>query len=270
MEYFKLNNGELMPKIGMGTNTFGKEGHDFYADINFDTTELKSAIEAGYRHFDTAIAYRNEAVIGKAVLESGLPRNEFFLTSKIPGTPEGIKDEETIRKNVAESAEALGGYIDLYLIHHPWDDNADMLRAWRVLEGFVDNGAIKSLGVSNYSAEQLDYLVEHARIKPTTNQIKIQSTDWNQGLIDASLKLDIIPVAWSPLNRLPEEIQEKINEIGRKYNKTWAQVILNYLVNQNVAVIPKSHNADRQKENFDIFDFTLSDEDIQFLKTMND
>ncbi len=269
MNYFKLNNGLEVPVIGIGTNTFGKVDGDFYGDINFDTTELKTAILAGYRLIDTATMYRNEAVIGKAVKESGIDRSAFFITSKIPGTPEATGTDELVHKSVQYSLDQLDlSYIDLYLIHHPWDDLKDMLRVWTILETYVEKGLIRSLGVSNFSNEQLDYLIKHAKIKPTVNQIQSHPDDWHDDIIDFCLNNDVIPEAWGPLKRISDTSLEIITKIANKYNKTWAQVILNYQVNRGVLVIPKSHNSLRQKQNLDIFDFTLTKEEKQVLKSL--
>ena len=269
MKTFKMNNGYEIPCMGMGTNTFGKQDGDFYGEITMDTTELRSAIAAGYRLIDTAIMYRNEAVIGKAVNESDVPREEFFITSKIPNKEEYIKDDTTVQATVDSSLAELGlDYMDLYLIHHPWDDNEDHLRVWRVLEANVKAGKIKSIGVSNFSNEQLGFLLEHAEIKPVVNQIQSHPDDWNDDIVEYCLSNDVIPQAWGPLKRISDASMAKINDIATKYNKSWAQVILNYQVNRGVNVIPKSHNAERQAANLEIFDFELAEEDVVALKAM--
>ncbi|HLT00420.1 MAG TPA: aldo/keto reductase, partial [Acholeplasma sp.] len=133
MEFFVLANGIKIPKVGMGTNTFGKEGNTYQGEINMDTKELIWAYQNGYRLVDTAIAYRNEAVIGKSIKESGLNRNEIFVTSKIPMRPETTATDELIIKAMDESIDRIGSYIDLYLIHHPGDHETN-LKVWRQLE----------------------------------------------------------------------------------------------------------------------------------------
>lgn len=269
MKTFKLNNGIEIPVIGMGTNTFGKVDGDFDAEINNDTTELQTAIAAGYRLIDTAIMYRNEAVIGKAVKESGIDRSAFFITSKIPGTPEAIGTDELVHQSVQFSLEQLDlEYIDLYLIHHPWEDLQDMLRVWHILEEYVEKGLIRSLGVSNFSNEQLAYLIEHGEIKPTVNQIQSHPDNWNDDIVDFCLAHGVIPEAWGPLKRISEASLQTITEIAEKHKKTWAQIILNYQIERGVLVIPKSHNPERQKQNLDIFDIRLSEEEKQVLKSL--
>ncbi len=267
MKEIKLNTGIMMPIVGSGTNTYGKENNDYSAPINGDTTELDSAIAAGYRHFDTAISYRNEAVVGDAIKKSGLPREEFFITSKIPGRSPHFDNDEAVRQSVKQSLEALQtDYIDLYLIHHPWDDLDHMVAVWKVLEDYVDKGVLKSIGVSNFDEKQLAHMIEHARIKPSTNQIKSHPGDWNDDLVSYSLANDVIPVAWGPISRTDNEAKAKLTEIGEKYGKNWAQVSLRYQLERGIVVIPKSHNAERQKENLNLFDFKLTQKEQAIIK----
>ena len=269
MEYLTMNNGLTIPILGTGTNTFGKENNEFNGKITYDTTELQSAIELGYRLIDTAIYYRNEAVIGKAVRESGIDRSEFFITSKIPGGDEYAKTNDLIKKHVQQSLKELNlKYIDLYLIHFPLDTNEENLRMWRVLESYVDRGLIKSIGVSNFNEEQLAYLLEHARIKPVLNQFQSYPGKHQQSLIDFCKTHGVIPEAYQSLAKLDKDIKEELKEIAKSYNKTWSQVILNYQINEGIVVIPKSHNKEHQSENFDVFDFELSDEDMKRIKNM--
>lgn len=259
MKNIKLNTGIDIPIIGSGTNTFGKVNGDYMGDINDDTKELNDAIALGYRHFDTAISYRNERVIGKAIKDSGMNRNAFFITSKIPGRIEHYENDEAVRNSIQNSLEALDtDYIDLYLIHHPWEDLESILKVWRILEEAVDKGTLRAIGVSNFEEKELLYLTQNARIQPAVNQIESHPSHWNAELIKLTTKLNIIPEAWGPLSRVSEEAKTVLNTIGNNYDKTWAQVILRYQIEQNIIVIPKSHNKERQAQNLDIFDFELS------------
>jgi diketogulonate reductase-like aldo/keto reductase len=264
MEYFKLSNGLLMPKIGIGTNTFGKVNHEFSGEINFDTTELEYALENGYRLFDTAVAYRNEAVIGKMLKEMDIPRGDLFITSKIPNKKEFIETDELVEKTINSSLNSIGSYIDLYLIHHPWDDLEDILRVWRHLEAHYKKGNFKAIGVSNFNEEQLGYLLKHAEIKPMVNQIESNPAKWNHDMIKYSLNHNVLPQAWGPLDPAPNK--QTLTEIGKKYHKSWAQVLLRYQIQRGVQVIPKSHNKERQKENLMIFDFELTLDDIKLIE----
>lgn len=269
MKYYKMNNGLKIPALGTGTNTFGKENRDFYGKITYDITELSQAIDLGYRLIDTAIYYRNEAVIGKAVKASNIDRHEFFITSKIPEKEAFSGTDELVKKHVEASLEALDlGYIDLYLIHFPLASNEENLRVWRILEQYVDQGDIKSIGVSNFNEEQLKYLIDHARIKPVLNQFQSYPGKHQQNLIDFCLANDVIPEAYQSIAKNSEKTKEVLTEIGKTYNKTWSQVILNYQINQGLVVIPKSHSKKHQFENIDVFDFSLTDEDIKKIKAL--
>lgn len=260
MEYFVLSNGIKIPKVGMGTNTFGKAGNDFHGEINMDTKELLWAYENGYRLVDTAIAYRNEAVIGKSIKESGLNREEIFVTSKIPMRDENVGTDLLIEKSIQTSIEKVGDYIDLYLIHHP-GENEKNLQVWQHLERSYEKGLFKAIGVSNFNEEQLTYLMENAKIKPMVNQIESNPAKFNHELIKFCLKNQILPEAWGPLDPVPNK--EVLEKIGLKYGKSWAQVLLRYQIERGVLVIPKSHNKERQKQNLEIFDFALDDADIE-------
>ena len=269
MKNMKMNNGLTIPVLGTGTNTFGKEGNDFSGKITYDTKELRSAISLGYRLIDTAIYYRNEAVIGKAVRESNIPRDEFFITSKIPDGKEYTETNELVKHYVDQSLKELNiGYIDLYLIHFPLESNEDNLRVWRVLEEYVDKGLIKSIGVSNFNKEQLEHLLSHARIKPVLNQFQSYPGKHQQNLIDYCKENGVIPEAYQSLAKLDPKTKEQLVELAKPYNKTWSQVILNYQIQEGLVVIPKSHNKKHQQENMDVFNFTLTKEDMETIKNM--
>ncbi len=270
MKYLKMNNGLSIPVIGTGTNTFGKENNDFNGKITYDTKELHSAIKLGYRLIDTAIYYRNEAVIGKAVKESNIDRSEFFITTKIPADEEYTKTDERVIYYIEKSFKELGmDYIDLYLMHFPLKTNEENLRVWRVLETFIDRGLIKSIGVSNFNENQLAYLIKHASIKPVLNQFQSYPGKHNQALIDFCKAHDIIPEAYQSLAKLDAKTKNKLIEIAKPYNKTWSQIILNYQINEGLVVIPKSHNNQHQLDNIDVFDFSLTKKDIDAIKNMN-
>jgi len=270
MKYMKMNNGLSIPVLGTGTNTFGKEDNDFNGKITYDTKELSSAIELGYRLIDTAIMYRNEAVIGKAIKESNIDRSEFFITSKIPGGKEFTETIESAKYHVEQSLMALDiGYIDLYLIHFPLETNEENLRVWRVLETFVDRGLIKSIGVSNFNENQLSYLIKHANIKPVLNQFQSYPGKHQQSLIDFCKENDIIPEAYQSLAKLDAKTKDILIGIAKTYKKSWSQIVLNYQLNEDLVVIPKSHSKQHQFENIDVFDFNLTKKDIETIKNIN-
>jgi diketogulonate reductase-like aldo/keto reductase len=270
MKYLTMNNGLKIPVLGTGTNTFGKENNNFNGVITYDTKELRSAIDLGYRLIDTAIYYRNEAVIGKAVKESHIDRSEFFITSKIPHDKAFNETDQLVKHHVEESLKALDiGYIDLYLIHFPLESNEENLRVWRILETYVDLNLIKSIGVSNFNEDQLSYIIKHARIKPVLNQFQSYPGKHQQSLIDFCKSHNVIPEAYQSLAKIDSKIKDLLIEIAKPYNKTWSQIILNYQVSEGLVVIPKSHNKEHQFENINIFDFELTKEDIKTIKEMN-
>ena len=269
MKTLELNNKVIIPIIGTGTNTFGKANNDYMGEINHNTTELIDALNAGYTLIDTAISYRNESVVALGIKQSGIDRSKLFVTSKIPADAEYTKDTESIHRAVESSLKALDtNVIDLYLLHRPLENNEDNVRVWRVLETYVEKGIIRSIGVSNFKVDQLAYLLDHCSIKPTVNQIESHPGLWNNEIIDYCQANGVVVEAWSPLKRIPEASLEVLKQIGLKYNKSWAQVVLRYQIERNVIVIPKSHNKERQIENMNIFDFSLSDEDKKLIKTL--
>lgn len=269
MKYLKMNNGLMIPALGTGTNTFGKENNSFNGTITYDTKELRSAIELGYRLIDTAIYYRNEAVIGKAVKESNIDRSAFFITSKIPPDKPYVETDDMVRHHVEQSLKAIDlEYLDLYLIHFPLESNEENLRVWRVLESYVEKGLIKSIGVSNFNEAQLAYLIEHANIKPVLNQFLSYPGKHQQSLIDFCKANDVIPEAYQSFAKMDTTIKEALIDIAKPYQKTWHQIVLNYQIHEGLVVIPKSHNIVHQFENINVFDFKLSDEDFAAIKQM--
>lgn len=263
MEFAILNTGVKIPLIGTGTNTYGKLDKRYDAEITGDTSELEAAIAAGYRLIDTAISYRNESVIGDAVRKSGVDREEFFLTSKIPGRPEHTASREKVEESIADSlAKLQTDYIDLYLIHHPWDNLGEMVEVWKVLEEYVDQGVFKAIGVSNFDENQLQYLIDNARIEPAVNQVQSHAGHWNHEVIAFGKNHGIVSEAWGPLSRVSDEARAKLNKIGEAYNKSWAQVSLRYQIQEGIVVIPKSHDATRQKDNLVLFDFELTQDQM--------
>lgn len=269
MENVRLNNGLMIPLLGTGTNTYGKEDNGYSNEINGDFSALESAISLGYRLIDTAISYRNEAGVGETVKNSGLPREEFYLTTKIPPSDEYTKDKETVRKTIDQSLKNLQtDYIDLYLIHKPIENTENLKLTWEVLEEYVGKGKIKAIGVSNFSEDHLEQMEAFATIKPAVNQIQSNPNNWNDTLIKYLLKNDIRPQAWGPM-KANEDQKKVLTEIGKDYGKSWAQVILRYQTQRGVIVIPKSHNPENQKANLDSMHFSLSEEDMKKIDELN-
>lgn len=263
MEYVTLNSGEKMPLLGTGTNTYGKENDEYNGKLTGDFTALKDAIELGYRSIDAAISYGNEAGVGKTVAESEVPREEFYITTKIPNGEEYVGSKEAIRQTIEKSLSHFEtDYLDLFLIHHPIKNKKHFRQTWEVFEEYYKDGKLKSIGVSNFDEDLLNEMKEFATVKPAVNQIQINLQEKNEELITLLKNLDITPVAWGPMKATDEQ-QKELAEIGEKYNKSWAQVLLRYQTQRGIVVIPKSHNRDNQAANIDIFDFELTADEIQ-------
>ena len=262
MEYIKLNSGEKMPIIGTGTNTYGKEDNQYRGKLNGNFSALEDAIDLGYRSIDAAVSYRNEAGVGETLANSNVPREEFFITSKIPVSDEYVSTKEAVRKTIDNSLKNFHtDYLDLYLIHHPIENKEYFKQTWEVFEEYYKKGKLKNIGVSNFDEKLLNEMKNFATIKPAVNQIQINLTEPNQKLIELLKNMDITPVAWGPMNASEEQIKT-LTEIGKVHDKSWAQVLLRYQIQRRIVVIPKSHNKENQAANLELFDFELSKEEM--------
>lgn len=249
----RMADGRDIPQIGLGLWQITDEEQ-------FETA-FRSAIKYGYRHFDSAQAYRNEQLLGKAVKGSGLPRNELFITTKIAVQHFGDKSS---RKSFAESLNKLEmDYVDLLLLHFP----VTGLRksTWKAVEDIKRQGQAKSIGVSNYTIKHLQQLETYAEILPATNQVEMHVFLQQQELRSYCREHKIIIEAYSPLAHAKDMDNEVIKGLAKKYSKSYAQIMLRWALNQDVVIIPKSTNPDRIKENVDILDFDLSEEDMDLL-----
>ncbi|WP_113928073.1 aldo/keto reductase [Bacillus sp. P14.5] len=268
MEYITLNNGLKMPIIGTGTNTYGKENRDYNGAITNDIPELLSALELGYRSIDAAIMYRNEELVGRVLSESTVPREELFITTKVPAEEEYIASKEATRAAIDNSLKNFQtDYLDLLLIHFPIEDKGQLQNTWEVFEEYYEAGKLKAIGVSNFRKEHLEELKEFAKVKPAVNQIQINLKEPNKDLLAVVKEEDITPVAWGPMKAEAHQ-KEVLNEIGEAYKKSGAQVLLKYQIQRGVVVIPKSHNRENQAANLDLFDFVLSDEDMKKIESL--
>ena len=250
MEYTTLYNGVQMPMVGFGIYQLPPE-----------TCEqcVLDALKAGYRAFDTAQSYGNEEYLGNALKASGIRREEVFLTTKI--RPHFYSDRTY--QSVLDSLEKLQTeYIDLVLLHQPF---GDVYTAWRDLEALYEEGKIRAICVSNFYADRLVDLAYFAKIRPMLDQVELHPLHQRGDILEWGKKLGIAIEAWSPFGHGRGQLFENpvLVEIGRKYNKTAAQVILRWDLQRGVLTIPKTANADRMAENIDIFDFTLTEEEMQ-------
>ena len=247
---YTLSNGVQIPCIGFGT--YNAKGGD-NLEIN------RTAIQAGYRYFDTASLYETERVLGQAVRESGIPREEIFLTTKVWIEHYGY---ENARQSVLESMKKLQTeYLDLVLLHQPFGDTYG---AWRALEDLYEEGKIRSIGISIFYVDRMVEFVNFNRIKPMINQIEVHIFNQQKQLKEYADKYNVQLEAWAPFgegrgNTFDNEV---IKTIGNRYGKTTAQVMLRWNIQRGVVVIPKSTHYERMVENFNVFDFELTDEEM--------
>lgn len=257
MEYVTLSNGVDMPILGYGVYQVTKEECERC---------VLDALKAGYRAIDTAQSYFNEEEVGSALVKSGIPREDIFLTSKVWIEHYGY---EECRKSVEESLRKLKtDYLDLMLLHQPF---SDYYGAWRALEGLYEEGKIRAIGISNFYPDRMVDIASFARIRPMVNQV--ETHPYNQQ-IQAKEYMDKYGVqieAWAPFGEGRGGLFEDaiLKGIGAKYGKTTAQVMLRWHIQRGVVVIPKSTHYERMVENFDVFDFALSDEDMEKIQKLD-
>ncbi|AIQ14127.1 aldo/keto reductase [Paenibacillus durus] len=251
-----LSDGVSMPWLGLGVWQT-KDGDEVIHAV-------KSAIEIGYRSIDTASAYKNEEGVGQAILESGLPREELFITTKVFNNEQGY--EETL-KACESSRKKLGlDVIDLYLIHWPVKDK--FRETWKALIHLQKEGYVKSIGVSNFQIHHLNSIIDDTGIVPVVNQVEFHPLLTQRELLKYCREQNIQLEAWSPLLQGNLDIP-LLQDLAQKYGKTPAQIVLRWDIQQGVITIPKSVHADRIRENAGIFDFTLSDEDVLAIEGLN-
>lgn len=224
------------------------------------------AFEAGYRLIDTAAAYMNEEAVGKAIKKSGITRDELFVTTKLWIQDAGY---EPSRRAFEKSLDRLGlDYLDLYLIHQPF---GDVYGSWRAMEELYKEDKVRAIGVSNFYSDRLADLIAHNEIVPVVNQIEThpfnQQIETQKFLNDNNIQIE----SWGPFAEGRNDLfnNEILKTIGTKYNKSVAQVILRWMIQRGVVVIPKSVHKERIVENFDVFDFELSSEDMETIKTLD-
>jgi diketogulonate reductase-like aldo/keto reductase len=247
-----LNNGIEIPQLGFGVWRIPSE----------ETKKaVLAALDAGYRHIDTAKLYDNEEDVGAAVRESGLDRDAVFVTTKVWNSDQGYDD--TLRAFDA-SMQRLGfDVLDLYLIHWPLPGKGLAADTWRAMEKLYHDGRVRAIGVSNFHAHHLRALIDHAEVVPTVNQVELHPYLQQDELRAVNTELGVATEAWAPLARGGELLADPvIKHLADKHARTPAQVVLRWHVQMDTIVIPKSVTPSRIAENFDIFDFELDDEDM--------
>jgi len=258
MEYLKLTNGVKMPLLGYGVFRVSPEECERC---------VSDALKVGYRLIDTAQAYANEEGVGRAWRKSGIPRNELFLVTKVWVSNSG---EEKAAASIAESLRKLDtDYIDLLLIHQAY---GDVFGTWRAMEKAYKAGKVRAIGVSNFQAGRFFDFAHFVDVKPMVNQLQCNALAQQNDIQPILQETDTKTMAWGPLGGQGADgivKSELLAKIGQKYGKSAAQVALRWLTQRDIVAIPKSSHAERMQENFDIFDFTLTQEDMDKIATMN-
>ncbi|MCD7972204.1 MAG: aldo/keto reductase [Candidatus Azobacteroides sp.] len=253
-----LNNGVEMPILGFGV----------YQIPDFDECKrcVLDALETGYRSIDTAAVYGNEEAVGAAIKESGIPREELFITTKLWISDAGY---ENTKKAFDTSMKKLGlDYLDLYLIHQPFND---VYGSWRAMEALYKEGRIRAIGVSNFYPDRILDLILYNEVVPAVNQIEThpfhQQTETQQFLKENGVQIE----SWGPFAEGKKDLfkNQTLQSIGNKYGKSIAQVVLRWLIQREVVAIPKSVNKNRMEENFAIFDFELTAGDMETIQTLD-
>lgn len=258
MEYTVLPNGISMPKIGFGTFQI-TDAAQCEACISY-------ALETGYRLFDTAASYGNERAIGNAVRHSGVPRADVFLTTKLWIQDAGY--DSTLRAFEHSMRELGVDYVDLYLIHQPF---GDIYGAWRAMERLYRERAVRAIGVSNFSPERLVDLCMNQEIKPMVNQVEIHPFFQQEDALKVMREYGVTPQSWGPLSEAQRDIfhHKTLARIAAKHGKSTAQVILRWHYQRGVATIPKTIHRERMAENLDIFDFALTEKEMDAIAAMD-
>lgn len=253
----RLNNGIEMPIFGLGTyqTESGKEAGE----------AVLHALEIGYRHIDTAAMYGNEEDVGDAIKESGIRREEIFVTTKLWNSDHGY---DKALAAFEESQKKLGlDYVDLYLIHWPVQDLRK--ESWRALEKLLKEGRCRAIGVSNYMTQHLEELLEGSSTVPAVNQVEFSPYLYLRELQDFCHSHDIQLESYSPLTKGHQLNDPKLASIASEYSKSPAQILIRWALQKGVVVIPKSSRKERIKENAEVFDFTISDQDMEILDSFD-
>ncbi len=260
---YTLSNGMKIPCMGFGT----------YNPTTGDNVEMvKTAIKAGYRYFDTASLYETERALGKAIKESGIPREEFFIASKVWINEMGYEETKAALHRSLDRLQM--DYLDLYLIHWPRRTEGDTdwkqrdLDTWRAMEEMKKEGLIRGLGLSNFLPHHLDNILENCTEKPLVDQLEIHPGYSQEAAVSYCKEKGVLPQAWSPLGRNRILEHGFFTELAEKYNKSVAQICLRFLLQKGIVPLVKSGNYERMKQNQDIFDFEIEKEDMHMLECM--
>lgn len=256
----RLNDGHSIPQVGLGT-----------ASLNDETVAsvIVTAIEAGYRHIDTAYRYGNQRGVGKGVKASGIAREELFITTKLDGEFQG---NDRAIAGLDECLKQLDmDYVDLLLIHWPLPQRNEYISTWKTFEKLRESGKVRSIGVSNFKPAHLERLLAETTVRPVANQIQLSPRITRTDHVEYDRAHDIVTVAWSPLGQGKDLLNEPIlASIGAKYGKTPAQVVLRWNIELGIVTIPRSSNPARLAQNLDIFDFSLTPDEVAAISALDD
>lgn len=259
MEFVTLNNGLVMPQLGYGV--FKVPEQEVYEAV-------REALRVGYRSIDTAMIYENEAGVGRALKDSGIPREEIFLTTKVWNKDQGY--EQTLAAFETSLTKLGVDYVDLYLIHWPMPDEDLYMDTWRALEQLYRDGKTKAIGVSNFHIPHLTRVLEEGTVVPAVNQIELHPFLSQEAIRAFCQKNGIVVEAWSPLMKGRDALTEPvITDIAARHGKTPAQVVLRWHLQHGIIAIPKSVTPSRIQENLDIFEFMLSPDDMRQIDQLN-
>ncbi|MGP4038403.1 aldo/keto reductase [Gracilibacillus sp. D59] len=253
----KLNNESEIPAVGLGVYK-AEPGDEVYHAV-------RSALELGYRHIDTASLYANEEGVGQAIKDSGIPREEIFVTTKVWNDEQGYEETKAAFKRSLERLQM--DYVDLYLVH--WPVPGKFTETYKALEEIYHEGKAKAIGVSNFEPHHLEELLKEVEITPAVNQVELHPQLQQQAVRDFCEKHDIKVEAWAPLGKARYFDHPVLQDLAAKYNKKPSQIIVRWQYQSGIITIPKSVHKERQQENVDIFDFALSTEDIEKIKSMD-
>ncbi|WP_323844998.1 aldo/keto reductase [Microbulbifer magnicolonia] len=269
MATLTLNNGVEIPQLGFGTAAIG----EWQQDDSYVTDTILKGMSIGYRHFDTASVYGNERALGRAIRDAGLPRQELFITSKVWDTEQGRETTAAFERSLERLQLA---YLDLYLIH--WPLPAYTRETWEAMEQLYDEKKVRALGLSNFRKSDIEQIATFARIRPTCNQIELHPYFTQKDLVDYCQFHKMAVASWSPLGSgswsgVPTSekpvVDPVIVALAEKHGRTAGQIILKWNIQQHRIVIPKAESLDHIRNNFLLDDFTLSEEEIQAIDSLN-
>jgi 2,5-diketo-D-gluconate reductase A len=254
----KLNNGNQIQQLGLGVYKVSQDDA---------VRQMREAIDVGYRRIDTAALYGNEAEVGQGIREAGINREDVFVTTKIWNDRQGFAETQ---KAIDESLGKLNlDYIDMLLIHWPCPEQNLYLDTWKAFEQAVATGKVRNIGVSNFQHHHLENLWNHAEIKPTINQVELHPFLQQAEVRQANAKHSILTEAWAPLARSGKNDNETLNSISEATGKSVAQVIIRWHLQLGNLVIPKTTHKERLAENFNVFDFSLTEEQMRTIASLD-